>query len=65
MTAQELDDLNQDRFVTWLTNPCQYDKLSRPPTRDGPLRVMVQMHITHIEAVEHLVNIYSLIPPPK
>lgn len=55
-----IDDLTQNQFSLILTNDCRYDKLTKPHS-DGPLKVGLQIHVRHIEAIEHLVSLPSLI----
>ncbi|XP_008196742.2 cys-loop ligand-gated ion channel subunit isoform X1 [Tribolium castaneum] len=48
-----MSSLSQDQLTTILTNPCRYDKLSKPPT-EGPLPVYMQIDLTHIESADQL-----------
>lgn len=48
-----MHSLSQDQLTTILTNPCRYDKLSKPPT-EGPLPVYMQIDLTHIESADQL-----------
>ena len=53
----DMDSLTQNQFSTILTHDCRYDRLTKPLT-DGPLGVVVQLDIRHIEAIEQLVSVF-------
>lgn len=47
----DLDDLPDDKFITYLTDPCRYDKNVRP-NLTTPFEVKVKMELTHLEATQ-------------
>ncbi|EFA09234.1 cys-loop ligand-gated ion channel subunit precursor [Tribolium castaneum] len=48
-----MDSLTQEQFIAKLTDTCRYDKLIKPPTH-GPLKVSMQIDLTHIESADQL-----------
>ncbi|XP_018575137.1 glycine receptor subunit alpha-2 isoform X2 [Anoplophora glabripennis] len=55
-----IDNLTQDEFISKLTDGCRYDRLIKPPT-DGPLNVLIQIDMKHIESADHLFKSHILV----
>ncbi|EFA09232.1 cys-loop ligand-gated ion channel subunit precursor [Tribolium castaneum] len=54
------DDLSQDQFIDYLTNPLRYDKYVRPNT-STPFGVIVNVDINHLEASQSQFTAYMTV----